>query len=265
MNAKLHIKASLRSGVTCLKNCYATPPFKLANITEDKHSEQLELMMMCSSPGILDNDNYEIKVVLDKDCNVQLHTQSYQRLFSMQDGAKQLMEVQLAAGASFVYLPHPAVPHAQSISTSKNKIYLGRNSSLIWGEILTCGRQMKDEVFTLSKFHTITEVFIENKMAIKENLLMEPALFDIQGMGLLEGFTHQASMICSGSKYGTVDKMNEVFDFLSSLANIEFGISKTPCAGFVVRILGYKAEQLHNCLKSVAKIIQMNAFSTIHS
>ena len=53
MNAQLHIQTALRNGITYLKNCYATPPFKLANITEDKQSHELQLMLMSSSPGIL--------------------------------------------------------------------------------------------------------------------------------------------------------------------------------------------------------------------
>lgn len=258
MNAKLHIQTSIRNGITYLQHCYATPPFKLANITEDKQSEELQLMIMCSSPGILDNDDYEMKISLDEGCNMQLHTQSYQRLFQMQHGAKQSIEVHLKEGASFVYLPHPAVPHAQSIFTSKNKIFLQHNCSLIWGEILTCGRQLKDEVFTLSKFHNITEVYIDNRLAVKENLLMQPALFDVKALGQLEGFTHQASLICINENDGLEDVMTAIYDWLLLQPNIEFGISKTPFKGFVVRILGYKAEQLHNCLKSVVDLVKIS-------
>ena len=264
MNAKLHIQASMRNGITYLQHCYAIPPFKLANITEDKQSERLQLMMMCSSPGILDNDDYEIKISLDEACSVQLHTQSYQRLFQMRHGAKQSMEVHLKKNASLVYLPHPAVPHQSSIFTSSNKIYLSQQCSLIGGEILTCGRQLKDEVFTLSKFHNITEVYIDNRLVVKENLLMQPALFDVKTMGQLEGFTHQASMICLGDYEDLVDLTNAVYAFLRLQTNIEFGISRTPCKGFVVRILGYKAEQLHGYLNSVSAIIQTNKVGIVN-
>ena len=264
MNAKLHIETALRNGITYLKDCYATSPFKLANMTEDKRSEQLQLMIMCSSPGILDNDAYEIKIDLDEYCSMQLHTQSYQRLFQMQTGATQTMELHLKEGSSFVYLPHPAVPHERSIFKSINKIFLGRSSSLIWGEVLTCGRQLKEEVFTFSKYHNITEVYMEGRLVIKENLLMQPALFDLQAMGLLEGFTHQASMIFINEENYADETMNAVYDFLQLQANIQFGISKTPCKGFVVRILGYKAEKLHEYLKLIAKIIQTNAVPIVH-
>ena len=256
MNAKLHIQVSKRNGITYLEHCYATPPFKVANITEDKMSEQLQLMMMSSSPGILDKDVYELKISLDEGCNMQLHTQSYQRLFRMQHGAKQSMEVQIKNGASLVYLPHPAVPHAAAIFTSVNRIYLQQKSSLIWGEILTCGRQLKDEVFLFSKYHNITEVYINNRLVVKENLLMQPSLFDVKAMGQLEGFTHQASMLCINENDGLDETMNAVYEYLQLQNAIEFGISKTPCKGFIVRIHGYKAEQLHNCLNAIAGIVQ---------
>ena len=38
MIAKLHIETIFKNGITCLKQSYCTPPFKVANITEDKSS-----------------------------------------------------------------------------------------------------------------------------------------------------------------------------------------------------------------------------------
>ena len=31
-----------------------------------------------------------------------------------------------------------------------------------------------------------------------------------------------------------------------------FGITAAPLNGFIVRLLGYKAEQLHDCLKAIS-------------
>ncbi|MES2646562.1 MAG: urease accessory protein UreD [Bacteroidota bacterium] len=258
MIAQLHIRACLRNGITYLKHCYATPPFKLADITEDKKANELQLMLMCSSPGILDGDSYSVKLELEENCNMQLHTQSYQRLFQMKEGAKQLMEVTLQAGASLVYLPHPAVPHATSIFSSVNKIFLQQKCSLIWGEILTCGRQLKSEYFSYSKYHSITEVYIDNRLVVKENLLMQPAMVNVNAIGQLEGYSHQASLLCIYDNEYLPGTMDAIYDFLVMQPAIEFGISKTPLKGFIVRILGFKAEQLHHLLKSVADLVKVN-------
>jgi urease accessory protein len=265
MIAKLHIEIVVKNGITCLKQSYCTPPFKVLNITEDKSSTQLQLMLMNSSPGILDEDDYEQKIELVENSSVQLHTQSYQRLFNMKKGAKQLMEVHLQKDSSFVYLPHPSVPHENSSFVAINRFFLSSGCRLIWGEILTCGRKLSKgllsengEVFQFSKYHSITEVFINNKLIIKENLLMQPSFIDPTVIGQLEGFTHQASFIFLDEKTDCINVADVIYEYLSLQQEIAFGITAAPANGLIIRILGYKAEQLHDCLKAIAKIAEQS-------
>ncbi|MEP7144424.1 MAG: urease accessory protein UreD [Ferruginibacter sp.] len=263
MIATLHILASARENRTFLKSTYFTPPFKVADITEDKKANQLHLMLMSSSPGILDGDRYQLKIELEEGCSLQLHTQSYQRLFNMKQSASQALEVCLAPHSSFCFLPHPSVPHAASDFTSSNKIFLSQNCSLLFGEILTCGRKLNGEVFLFSKYHNITEVFLRDKLILKENLLIEPATLNLAAIGQLEGFTHQASLIYLHST-AVVNPLGElVNNFLSNQAGIIFGITEAPVNGLIVRILGYKAEQLHDCLKAIAVLLPQMIFKPI--
>lgn len=256
MIAELNIETIFKNGITCLKQSYCTPPFKVANITEDKSSPVLQLMLMSSSPGILDEDEYELKIGVAEESSLQLHTQSYQRLFNMKKGAKQLMEVHLQKGSSFIFLPHPSVPHENSVFTTTNKFYLREGCRLIWGEILTCGRKLNGEIFLFSKYHSITEVFVKDKLIIKENLLMQPLLIDPNVIGQLEGFTHQASFIFLDEKTNCVDAADTIHEYLSLQQEIIFGITAAPANGLIIRLLGYKAEQLHDCLKAIVKIIE---------
>lgn len=263
MTATLHIQTAWVNDTTYLKNCYCTTPFKVANITEDKKAPTLRLMLMSSSPGILNGDEYRIKIELEKNCSLQLHTQSYQRLFTMKNNAVQQMEVHLETGASFCFIPHPAVPHEQSNFVSKNKIFLSANCSLILGEILTCGRKLNGEVFLFSKFHTITEIFMHNKLVIKENLLLQPATIDVNAIGQLQGYTHQASLIYLDEK-ADIKKLTAIIgELLSAQKQISIGITAAPVNGLIVRLLGQKAEQLFDCLKLIAGCLpQTNQFKT---
>ncbi|RTL59540.1 MAG: urease accessory protein UreD [Sphingobacteriales bacterium] len=256
MKAELHIQAALRNGKTYLKQGYFSPPFKIANITEDKKSHSLQLMLMSSSPGILDGDEYEIKVEVEDDCSLQLLTQSYQRLFNMKKGATQTLAVTIGENASFIYIPHPAVPHYESIFTSKNKIHLKNNSKLIWGEILTCGRKLNGEVFRLSKYHNLTEVYLNEKLIIKENLLIQPSLINPSLTGQLENYTHQASLIILDESINTVIIKEEIAVLLSEVNEIDFGVTNAPVNGIIVLILGNKAEQLFQLLQSISLLIQ---------
>jgi urease accessory protein len=256
MIASLHIQASARDGITYLKQGYFSPPLKIANITEDKKAPCLHLMLMSSSPGILDGDDYQIKIEVDENCSLQLHTQSYQRLFNMQTGAAQNIDVFIKDAASFTYLPHPTVPHLQSIFTAKNKIYLGKSCKLIWGEILTCGRKLNGEVFGLSKYHNLTEVYLNTKLIIRENLLIQPTLIDPSLTGQMEGHTHQASLIILDEEINIVSTKETIAELLATKDDIDFGITAAPINGIIIRILGNKAEQLHDCLKTIATLVQ---------
>jgi len=255
MIAKLHIETKLRDNCTHLKKVYATPPFKIADVREDKRDKTLQLMLMSSSPGILDSDEYHIKVDLDKDCSLDLQTQSYQRIFNMQGSALQQVEVHMAQGSSFQYLPHPSVPHENSAFTAKNRIYLSDNCRLIWGEVLTCGRKLNGEVFLFTKYHNLTEIFLNGKLIIKENLLMLPKQINVSAMGQLEGYTHQGSLIYLDDDANARQIKESINTFLTKQPNIAYGVTEAPQNGIIVRILGQKAEQLHNCLKAIANII----------
>jgi urease accessory protein len=256
MNAQLHIQVAGRNGCSYLKKAFFTTPFKVMNITEDKEGGQLHLMLMSSSPGILDGDEYDMKIEVEQNCSLQLHTQAYQRLFNMKQGAAQQMNVHLEDGASFCYLPHPSVPHEQSVFTSRNNFYLDNNCRFLFGEILTCGRKLNGELFLFSKYHSITNIYINDKLAIKENLLMQPSVINVHAIGQLEGFTHQASMIWLNEAADIKNLQQQLAGFLSAEKNIEAGITAAPVNGLIIRMLGNGAEQLYDCMQRINKIIQ---------
>ena len=282
MKAGLNINTLVRNGITCLGETFVTSPFKLMNITENKKGKQLHLMLMSSSPGILDEDEYNIKICVGENGTLQLHTQSYQRIFNMKKGAEQHIEVILEKGTSFIYLPHPSVPHEKSIYKAINKIYLQESSTLIWAEILTCGRKLNGEIFQYSKYQSITDIYYNEKLIIKENLFMQPSLINPASTGQMEGFTHQGSMIIfTGEGIGdrrqkTGDKMTikqinnitveqkeyragikeNIYAYLSTVKEISFGISSTPSDGIIIRISGYKAEQLYDIFKYLAGFVK---------
>lgn len=258
MIAQLHIQTASRNNKTILEKAYCTTPFKIANITENKKDKILHLMLMSSSPGILDGDEYRIRIDVSKNCSLHLQTQSYQRLFKMKAGASQNMKVHLQEDASFCFIPHPSVPHESSIFTAVNKIYLSNNCDLTWGEVLTCGRKLSGEVFLFSKYHSVTEIFLNNKLIIKENLLMQPAMVNVNATGQLEGYSHQATLIFLNEKVVVKKLINEITEFLSAQNEIIFGITSAQKNGLIIRMLGNKGEQLFDCLHTIANTYLTN-------
>ncbi len=252
----LHIIAGYKNNKTYLEYCFYKQPFKLANITENKTGDSLRLMITSSSPGILDNDNYSIKVEVKSNAKVYLATQSYQRIFSMANKASQYMNVDLENNASFYFLPHPGVPHKGSSFSSINNIYLNTHHHLVWSDIITCGRKLSGEAFTFSRYHNITNIYLDNKLVVKENVLLEPLVRNVQLIGQLEGFTHQSTLLFINDK-ADMEKIaaccNEI---LFGIEDITFGISMLSINGLIFRILGYKGEQLFDLNNKIASVIE---------
>jgi len=262
MKAALHVQTGLRNGISWLKKSYASTPFKVANITENKTDHTLQLMLMSSSPGILDGDEFKLTFELEAGSSLHVQTQSYQRLYNMKQQAAQQMNVLLQPGSHFYFLPHPTVPHENSVFKSVNNFYLSDGCSLLFGEILTCGRKLSGETFLFKSYHNITRVFINGKLAIKENLLMKPAAISVGSIGQLEGFTHQASLMYVAETADLKQLIADIIHLLEAENEIDFGVTAAPVNGMIVRILGNKAEQLHDCLKKIGLITQHSTHNT---
>ncbi len=252
----LHIIAGYKNEKTFLKHAFSRQPFKLADITENKADVGLQLMITSSSPGIMDNDNYTIEMEIEAHAKVFITTQGYQRLFTMANNASQCTNVYLKNESSFCFLPHPSVPHTCSNFSSINNIYLGLHHNLVWSDIITCGRKLSGEIFKFSRYHNVTNIYLDNKLVVRENVLMEPLIRNVHMLGQLEGYTHQSTLLFINDEAGMEKISAGCFEILSPFKEITFGISMLPVNGLMIRILGHKGEQLFDCNKKMASFIR---------
>ncbi|MEO7961878.1 MAG: urease accessory protein UreD [Ginsengibacter sp.] len=251
----LDIVAGFKNNKTFLQTAFCQQPFQLRNITEDKSDSWLRLMITSSSPGVLDNDHYKMRFLVEQEAKVSVSTQGYQRIFTMTNNASQQLAIEVMNGGSFTFLPHPVVPHASSSFSSANIIYLQQQHHLIWSDIITCGRKLSGEQFRFTRLHTVTSIYIEDKMVVRDNIFMEPAAFDIQGLGHLEGYTHQATFIFLDDVANMNDVSDQCYEILTGVEEIDFGLSLLQVNGLVIRILGNRAEQLFELNKTLAAAI----------
>ncbi len=255
LNNHLHIIAAYKNGKTFLQHSFYRQPFKLANVTEDKTRDWLRLMITSSSPGILDNDNYLIKIKLEEHAKISLTTQGYQRIFSMTNKASQKIDIELKNNAALCFLPHPNVPHEKSSFSSGNNIFLNNRHHLVWSDIITCGRKLSGESFKFSRYHNVTNIFLNNKLVVKENVLLEPLVKKVQALGQLEEYTHQSTLLFINDWADMEAASAQCSNILSGIEGVTFGISRLPVNGLIFRMLGHKGEQLFDLNNRIAGTI----------
>lgn len=242
-------KYSLKTGLreqTILQDVYFTPPFNLVDVRENKKNRLLEVMVMSSSPGILNDDCYDITIEVVDGSALNLQTQSYQRIFVSDQGSHQQMTVTVGADAYFSHVPHPVVPHKGACNTSKNIVRLENTSTLLWADILTCGRKhmAQGERFQFSKYHAVTEIYQQGVLIFKDNLYLEPDQIDLQQFGQYERYTHQGSLFYISPSKEIDQRIEGINQKLTQQEGISFGLSKVLDNAFILRVLGHEAEQL---------------------
>lgn len=258
MDSRLNITAGYKAGKSYVRDLYVTLPFRVVSVGQRKNDNKLYQMIMSSSPGILDGDHYHLEISLEKGASLQLQSQSYQRLFNMKDKATQQINISLQDETSFAYVPHPVVPHEDSNFTSKVKVQIGKNSQIIISEIITCGRKHYGEVFKLKRFQNLMEIYHENKLMVKDNVLIQPDVIPIRSIGNLEQYTHQGTLIFYSTKEN-VDKdalVEAVMDAAGAhCGEMEIGVSAMENNGFVLRALGHGGEVMYNFFLKVQEIL----------
>lgn len=251
---KYHLKTGLREQ-TILKDVFFTPPFNLVEVRENKKNPLLEVMVMSSSPGMLNDDTYDIHIQVIDHTQLNLQTQSYQRIYVSKNGTRQRMKIEVGDHGYFSHTPHPTVPHRGANFSAENHISLKKTSTLIWGEILTCGRKLMEqgEKFTFLKHHTITTVQVEGKVIYKDNLYIVPDQIEVSEPGQYENYTHQGSLLVIKPGIDLPNTLDRLHDWLEGQKDIDFGISQLMENAYLLRVLGHSGEQLFRIFEAIRK------------
>lgn len=208
---------------------------------------------MSSSPGLLNDDFYDISIEVIDGSALNLQTQSYQRIHVSELGTHQNMRVTVGENAYFSYSPHPTVPHKGALYKAKNTIHIKGSSTLVWSEILTCGRKYmaEEELFMFKKHHAITEIYQDNLLIYKDNLYIVPDEINMKEFGQYEEYTHQGSLFFITPETDVKDRMEKITNRLAKEEGISYGISKIVDNAYVLRLLGNEGEQLYRLFTEI--------------
>lgn len=253
MEAQIRLVVTAREGRSYIRSLYTTPPFRVVSVGQIERDGAAYLMQMSTSPGVLSGDRYEVDITLEAGARLQFKSQSYQRIYDMDGEASQVMRIKIGDGAHFSQVAHPIVPHRNSSYSARSFVELGEESSFLQSEIITCGRRLHGEAFEFREFSNGVEVYANGKIRLKDRVWLSPQQQPLTKLGLLEGRTHQATLIYQSTESGVDIKslIESIYEQLNAIDGLEFGISESHYTGFVVRLLGSGGEQLFDALKQV--------------
>jgi urease accessory protein len=236
-----------------LKDSYHNAPYKVVHYGSRHLQKHLELILMSSSPGIMDEDEVTITVDVHEEAHLKLSTQSFSKLHPMKKGAVQQTNVTIKKGGVFKYVPHPVTPFAGSIFKTINEIQMAGNSTLIWGDIIASGRVHSGESFAFKSFRSITKVTCDKKLVLFDNQLLEPARQPMGSILFYEGYTHQATLVYV-SPYAQELKAELDEILVEKYEHIDFGFTQCAPNAVMLRAMGKDGGVLHEWLSTMGQL-----------
>lgn len=241
---------------TILKDISYTAPYKIAHPFYRK-SGITEVMLMSASAGIMAGDRQEFSFRIGAKTKAALTSQSFEKIHRMESGnAKRTTNIIIESNAYFDYNPLPVLPFAGSAFESKTTVLLADSTSrFVMQEITSCGRKAMGEVFAFRYYYALTEVRQGARLIYRDNTRFRPGEFDMAGIGMFEGFSHQANLLIFNITV-SAKQTEAIRDLIANEAELIGGVSGNQENGMVIRLLGQNAQQLETLLAFIRKIMK---------
>jgi urease accessory protein len=165
------------SNRTLLASSKQEPPLRVVRaFSNDQGSALIHLHNV--SGGVLGGDELALHVNVRAGAQVQITTTGATRLYRPKENAvaaSQLNEVEVGENALLEYVPDPVIPYAGARFRQRTSIKMAEGSSLFWWEIVSPGREARNEMFEYESLQFKSNIWAMQKRVLVERVLLEPA------------------------------------------------------------------------------------------
>ncbi|RFB15247.1 urease accessory protein UreD [Bacillus sp. HNG] len=258
----LRLDAEERNGKTVAKNVYFQGAFKVMRPIYHDDSGQVCYYILNPGGGYLDGDRYQLKISLEKQAKLTLTTQSATKIYKTpKTHAYQETEINLKEGSYLEYIPDPLIGYRDARYKQKNVIRMEKGTTLLYSDIITPGWSPGGERFSYDILQLLNEVYMENELVVYDHIKLNPAIRNMEELGLMEGYSHLGSLLVIDEKanHTLLDRLYQAID--PNTKEYKVGMSTLPIPGFTVRVLAYKTQTIENIFSEFHHIISQEWFN----
>lgn len=219
-------------------------------------TEQVCYTVVNPGGGYLGADRYGIEVEVEAGSSLLLTTQSATKVYRTPQGeAHQRMLVTLGPGAVLEYLPDQLIAYREASYRQDTVVDMAADASLVLCEVLTPGWSPDGTLFRYDQLRLRTEVRIEGKLALLDNLWVQPGEQSVDSLLYLQDATHVGMLLAVDARIDRelVEQLRELAYAVASEQRepVHVGISETPGPGLAVRTLADSTEATNAVLLAV--------------
>lgn len=206
--------------------------------------------------GYLGADQYRIGIDVGPDSSLLLTTQSATKIYRTPQGeAHAQLNLELGENAVLEYLPDQLIAYRDASYRQETIVHMQESSSLVLLEIITPGWSPDSGLFKYQRIRLRTEVHIDGKLSVLDNLLVEPGAQEVESLLYLQGYTHVGMLLAVDSRIDSA-MVEQLRDLAYEAAqqqkeHVHVGISMTAASGLSIRTLGTSTESAAAVLISI--------------
>lgn len=257
--SRLSLKAVCNGeGKTILQDLSFTAPYKVMHPFE-KEDGLIQVMLLAASAGIMDGDRQYFAFDVTDGAKLEFTSQAYEKIHQMVEGcAKRHADIHVGSGAFFCYNPQPTIPFADSAFENSMTIHLDdETAGFQMSEIFTCGRYIRGEKFAYKRYYNLVDIYRGDKLVYRDNTRYDPCVFQMDGMGMFEDYTHLANIFVSrpvdaaSFKEQTYRLLQDYEETPRHDTKIEGCLTELSDGDYAVRIFGMRAQVLEEVKEKI--------------
>lgn len=189
----LRASFAVRDGQTKVGGKYHTAPIKIAKAFPV--DEQLAVIVMDVSPGLLEGDRYELEWTSGKHSHVMITNQSYMKVHPglPEGGSSMRQSFALDEYAVVEHMPEPLMLYKDAALQSETYVSLQTGSVWMQADVLCPGRTLRGEKFDYRSLRNDLTVHYGEELIFAQRQRIEPAAQTLGAPGCWEEMTHSAA------------------------------------------------------------------------
>lgn len=201
--------------------------------------------------GYVEGEKYKYSINLKEDSRSIITTQASTKVYKCVHGEKTEQEtlINLEKNSILEYITDSVILYKNAIYKQVNNIYMDESATLIYSDGITSGWSKEGYEFQYSNAQLKTMVYVNNKMVLLDNLLVNPKEDDVTQLGFFEGYNNFGTLLVINKNINT----NIIEELRNEMKNLNlpiyFGISELEVNGFVLRALGNLTQNIESAIR----------------
>ena len=253
----LALELVAHNGRTAIARQRSRPPLQTCGLQADERQGSAYLQIVNPCGGLFEGDSAEIEVGLEQGAHLYLTTQAATKVYPTEQGevTRQHVRLRVDAGAILEYFPLPLIPFARARYVQEITLQVEPGGVCIVAEVLAPGRVARGEQFAYHLLRSRVEGWVDDRLALFEQLRLEPEQKSYAGIGLLDGKSYLASLyVLTSQPLG--ERLPEWNRCLAEQYGECVGITALAFGGLVVRLLGQTGQEVLRRLDAAHRLIR---------